>query len=79
MELLSTWRSESLYKLRYCPVTPIQTAFSAGTVPSYIASSGTYYPIFRLLYRLPPLQNDPQPQPNNEWPTQPNDEECNED
>ena len=30
MKLLSTWRT--LYKLRYCPVTLIQTAFSAGTV-----------------------------------------------
>ena len=42
MELLSTWRT--LYKLRYCPVTLIQTAFSAGTVYLLIAmqaSSGT--------------------------------------
>ena len=43
MELLSTWRV--LYTLRYCPVTLIQTAFSAGTV--YIlfamkAISGTH-------------------------------------
>ena len=30
MELLSTRRN--LYKLRYCPVTPIQTAFSAGVL-----------------------------------------------
>ena len=30
MNLLSTWRE--LYTLRYCPVTLIQTAFSAGTV-----------------------------------------------
>lgn len=30
MELLSTWRS--LYTLRYCPITLIQTVFSAGTV-----------------------------------------------
>ena len=30
MELLSTWRT--LYTLRFCPVTLIQTAFSAGTV-----------------------------------------------
>ena len=30
MDLLSTWRE--LYALRYCPVTLIQTAFSAGTV-----------------------------------------------
>ena len=30
MDLLSTWRE--LYTLRYCPVTLIQTAFSAGTV-----------------------------------------------
>ena len=42
MDLLSTWRS--LYKLRYCPVTLIQTAFSAGTVyllTAMQASSGT--------------------------------------
>jgi hypothetical protein len=42
MELLSTWRT--LYKLRYCSVTLIQTAFSAGTVYLLIAmqaSSGT--------------------------------------
>lgn len=42
MELLSTWRN--LYKLRYCPVTLIQTAFSAGTVyllNAMQASSGT--------------------------------------
>ena len=42
MELLSTWRT--LYKIRYCPVTLIQTAFSAGTVYLLIAmqaSSGT--------------------------------------
>jgi len=42
MELLSTWRN--LYKLRYCPTTLIQTAFSAGTVYLLIAmqaSSGT--------------------------------------
>ncbi|KAH9474420.1 Nitrogen assimilation transcription factor nit-4 [Psilocybe cubensis] len=30
MELLATWRS--LYGLRYCPITLIQTVFSAGTV-----------------------------------------------
>ncbi|KAF8152932.1 hypothetical protein B0H34DRAFT_677166 [Crassisporium funariophilum] len=30
MELLNTWRS--LYTLRYCPITLIQTVFSAGTV-----------------------------------------------
>lgn len=30
MELLSTWRS--LYTLRYCPITLVQTVFSAGTV-----------------------------------------------
>ena len=35
MELLSTWRN--LYKLRYCPTTLIQTAFSAGTVYLLIA------------------------------------------
>lgn len=35
MELLSTWRT--LFKLRYCPVTLIQTAFSAGTVYLLIA------------------------------------------
>ena len=42
MELLSTWRA--LYTLRYCPVTLIQTAFSAGTVFLLVAmqaSSGT--------------------------------------
>ena len=42
MELLSTWRT--VYKLRYCPDTLIQTAFSAGTVYLLIAkqaSSGT--------------------------------------
>ena len=35
MELLSTWRT--LYKLRYCPTTLIQTVFSAGTVYLLIA------------------------------------------
>ncbi|PPQ92012.1 hypothetical protein CVT25_004869 [Psilocybe cyanescens] len=30
MELLATWRS--LYSLRYCPITLIQTVFSAGTI-----------------------------------------------
>ena len=35
MDLLSTWRTQ--YKLRYCPVTLIQTAFSAGTVYLLIA------------------------------------------
>jgi hypothetical protein len=35
MDLLATWRN--LYKLRYCPVTLIQTAFSAGTVYVLIA------------------------------------------
>ncbi|PPQ63888.1 hypothetical protein CVT24_010355 [Panaeolus cyanescens] len=35
MELLSTWRS--LYSLRYCPITLIQTVFSAGTV--YVLSA----------------------------------------
>ena len=42
MDLLSTWRA--LYTLRYCPVTLIQTAFSAGTVFLLVAihaSSGT--------------------------------------
>ena len=42
MDLLATWRT--LYKLRYCPVTLIQTAFSAGTVYLLIAmqaSSGS--------------------------------------
>ena len=42
MDLLSTWRS--LYKLRYCPVALIQTAFAAGTVYLLMAiqaSSGT--------------------------------------
>ena len=42
MELLATWRT--LYTLRYCPVTLVQTAFSAGTVYLLIAmqaSSGT--------------------------------------
>lgn len=42
MELLSTWRS--LYTLRYCPITLIQTVFSAGTVyllTAVQASSGT--------------------------------------
>ena len=39
MELLSTWRN--LYKLRYCPVTLIQTAFSAGTVYLLIAMQAT--------------------------------------
>ena len=43
MELLSTWHT--LYKLRYCPVTLIQIAFSAGTVYLLIAmqaSSGAH-------------------------------------
>jgi len=35
MELLYTWRT--LYTLRYCPVTLVQTAFSAGTVYLLIA------------------------------------------
>ena len=35
MELLATWRT--LYKLRYCPITLIQTAFTAGTVYLLIA------------------------------------------
>src|SRR5882757_8948467 len=35
MDLLTDWRT--LYKLRYCPVTLIQTAFSAGTVYVLIA------------------------------------------
>ena len=42
MDLLSTWRS--LYQLRNCPITLIQTAFSAGTVyllTAMQASSGT--------------------------------------
>ena len=42
MENLSTWRS--LYTLRYCPITLIQTVFSAGTVyllTAIQASSGT--------------------------------------
>ena len=39
MELLCTWRTH--YKLRYCPVTLIQTAFSAGTVYLLIAIQAT--------------------------------------
>ena len=42
MKLLSTWHT--LYKLRYCPVTLIQIAFSAGTVYLLMAmqpNSGT--------------------------------------
>ncbi|KAJ3517066.1 hypothetical protein NLJ89_g732 [Agrocybe chaxingu] len=35
MELLATWRN--LYTLRYCPITLIQTVFSAGTV--YVLSA----------------------------------------
>ena len=43
MDLLSTWRS--LYTLRYCPVTLIQTVFSTGTVYFLVAlqaSSGNH-------------------------------------
>ena len=42
MELLSTWHK--LYKLRYCPVTLVQTAFAAGTVYLLIAIHATSGP-----------------------------------
>ena len=42
MELLYTWRN--LYKLRYCPVTLIQTAFAAGTVYLLIAMQASTRP-----------------------------------
>ena len=53
MDLLSTWRE--LYTLRYCPVTLIQTAFSAGTVYILLArkaSSGTRTADKELRYSL---------------------------